>query len=199
MLICVWYSSQKFSVQWGRNVSDTFYVSNGVRQGGILSPFLFNVYIDDLSTGLNRLKVGCNFNGVSVNHIVYADDTVLLAPAPSALQKLINFCSQYAVANDIFYNLKKTKCVCVRPSKLKNLLFPTLYLNGQVVKVVNKEKYLGAFIVENGTDDEDINRQIRSIYAHGNTLIRNFKNCSDDIKCNLFRTYCTVFYCSSLW
>ena len=45
---------------------------------------------DDLSKELSNMKTGCHFNDVNVNHLVYADDTVLLAPSPSALQKLIN-------------------------------------------------------------------------------------------------------------
>jgi len=197
--LCAWYSSQLFTVQWGLSVSEPFSVSNGVSQGGIISPFLFNVYIDDLSVGLSNLKTGCNFNGVFVNHVVYADDTVLLAPAPSALQKLIDYCGAFAEDNDIFYNLKKTKCMCIRPKGLTALYFPKVYLNGEVVKVVNKEKYLGAFIVDDLSDDDDIMRQMRSIYAHGNILIRNFKNCSNEVKTALFRTFCTGFYCSSLW
>jgi len=127
---------------------------------------LFNVYIDDLSVGLNNLKTGCNFNGVFVNHLVYADDTVLLAPAPSALQKLIDYCGTFAENNDIFYNLKKTKCMCIRPKGFTDLYFPKMYLNGEVVKVINKEKYLGVFIVDDLSDDDDIMRQMRSIYAH---------------------------------
>ena len=84
-LLCTRYTTQQFSVQWGLSFSSCFYVSNGVHQGGILCPILLNVYIDDLSIGLTKLNIGCNFNGVFVNHFVYADDTVLLAPSPSTL------------------------------------------------------------------------------------------------------------------
>ena len=40
-----WYAHQTMCVRWGSSVSSKFTVSNGVRQGGILSPFLFNIYI----------------------------------------------------------------------------------------------------------------------------------------------------------
>jgi hypothetical protein len=61
-LLLVWYRSQNFIIQWGNNLSDPFKVCNGVRQGGILSPFLFNLYIDKLSTLLSNLPIGCNLN-----------------------------------------------------------------------------------------------------------------------------------------
>ena len=77
-LLFTWYTTQQFSVQCGLSLSSCFYVSYGIRQGGILSPSLFNGNIDDLSTGLTELMIennGCNFNGVFVNHLVYANDS----------------------------------------------------------------------------------------------------------------------------
>ncbi len=76
--------------------------------------------------------------------------------------------------------------------------------NGSIVydneiKVVSKEEYLGVFLTDDCSDDEDVTRQMRSIYARGNALIRNFKHCSDEVKSLLFKTYCTGFYCSPLW
>ena len=50
-ILMFWYKNQTMSVRWGNLISDTFYVTNGVRQGGILSSYLFNVYIDDLIHG----------------------------------------------------------------------------------------------------------------------------------------------------
>ena len=50
-------------------------MSNGVCQGGILSPILFNIYVDDLSAKLINLKIGCKINDVYVNRLMYADDS----------------------------------------------------------------------------------------------------------------------------
>ena len=57
-----WYSTQKMSVQWNHNChSSGFSVSNGVRQGGVLSPFLFAVYLDSLLKELSLSGVGCRW------------------------------------------------------------------------------------------------------------------------------------------
>jgi hypothetical protein len=99
--LMVWFCSQEFFERWGNCLSDPFSACNGVRQGGILSPLFFNVYMDDLSTILNMSKVGCIMNGVKCNHLMYADDLVLLAPSARALQTLLKTCDLFAVDNDI--------------------------------------------------------------------------------------------------
>ncbi len=67
-------------VRWGNNVSSPFMVINGVRQGGILSPYLVNVYMDDLSRELNACKIGCINGAMLINHLMYADDLVIMCP-----------------------------------------------------------------------------------------------------------------------
>ena len=63
----------------------TFTTSNGVRHGGILSQLFLNVYMDKLSCTLNDAEAGCIMNGVYMNHLMYADDLVLIAPSMHAL------------------------------------------------------------------------------------------------------------------
>ena len=55
-ILVFWYNVQKMYIRWNNTMSDSFSVSNGVRQGGILSPYLFCVYMDDLSKKLNNVR-----------------------------------------------------------------------------------------------------------------------------------------------
>ena len=54
MILCYWYQKQEMTVRWCACISDNFKMTNGVRQGGILSSQLFNIYIDGLSDILNK-------------------------------------------------------------------------------------------------------------------------------------------------
>jgi len=198
-LLSVWYASQVFVVRWGNTISLPFTVTNGVRQGGILSPVLFNVYMDELSLLLNRQPYGCILNNVSFNHMFYADDSVLLAPSPSALQKLLNICDGFATMYDIKYNVKKSFVMCIRSKQWKQLYIPECYLDGNALKQTSTHKYLGVFLSEHLNDTFDVLRQRKSIFARGNVLISRFKHCSDDVKAQLFKSYCSTLYCSQLW
>ena len=88
----------------GGDVFMAFCTSNGVRQGGILSPKLFSVYIDDLSDKLVKCKVGCYIDNLCMNHVMYADDICLMVPSPAALQELIDICYDFSVQNDLSFN-----------------------------------------------------------------------------------------------
>ena len=65
-LLVYWYEHQRMCVRWGGVYSSSFTGTNGVRQGGILSPYLFNVYVNDLSVKLNSCHVGCYWGQPSI-------------------------------------------------------------------------------------------------------------------------------------
>ena len=93
-MLMYWYTKQELCIRWGAEMSPYFTISNGVQHGGIFSPSLFAVYIDDLSSLLNTSRIGCHIDDVCINHVFYADDLCLMAPCAIALQELINVCYQ---------------------------------------------------------------------------------------------------------
>lgn len=194
-----WYNHQQFCIRWGSTVSHPFFTSNGVRQGGIISPILFNIYMDNLSDKLNESCIGCHFNGKLFNHLMYADDTCVFAPSVSGLQKLLDICSIYADDNTLIFNATKTKFVSYLPSKLSKLHIPSVYLSGSCVDRVSSIKYLGVMLSESLSDEEDMLRHRKYVYAKGNMIIKNFSECSTSVKDRLFASYCMNAYGCHLW
>ena len=198
-ILAYWYAEQSMQVKWGSCLSTPFTVSNGVRQGGLLSPAFFNLYMDDLSVQLSQCRTGCMIGNTLVNHFMYADDLAIISPSSAGFQQLLNICTVYGVQNDVKYNAKKSVVMICRTKKEQALSFPTFYLSGQALSVCEKTKYLGHIITDQMTDDEDMYRQRRNLYAQANMLVRKFHYCTDEVKITLFRAYCTPMYTAPLW
>ena len=101
------YTHQKLQVKWNGVVSDQFEVSNGVRQGGIMSPLLFGIYIDDLLHDLKNSGIGCIVGNYYCGAFGYADDIILLCPTITGLEHMIKICELYADKHSISFNGKK--------------------------------------------------------------------------------------------
>ena len=98
-VLIYWYTTETFCVKWGSVTSSYFNVTNGVRQGGILSPYLFTLYVNDLSEILCNVPCGLHVHNVLINHLFYADDLCVMTSSPSGLQTLLDTCLRYANAN----------------------------------------------------------------------------------------------------
>ena len=88
----VMYEQQITCVLWNGQLSDTFTVRNGVKQGAVLSPMLYCLYIDDLFKILRKRKTGCWISGSFVGILGYADDLTLLSPTIDGLQEMVKTC-----------------------------------------------------------------------------------------------------------
>ena len=198
-ILVFWYEHQTMCVRWGKVVSEPFTVSNGVRQGGVLSPLFFSVYMDDLSKRLNELNIGCSIGEMIINHIMFADDLVLVSPSTRGLSMLLAECQKYGIECDIIFNPKKSAVMFVKPDYMLDIKMPVFKINDECIEEVEQYKYLGHIMCNTLSDDMDILRQRKKIFAQGNSLLRKFYMCSIEVKTTLFRSYCSSFYTAQLW
>lgn len=198
-LLSVWYKNQRFMTEWGSAKSQCFSTSNGIRQGGILSTYLYNVYIDDLNRDLQAAPEGCRMGDVSLNTISYADDMVLIAPHLTALQRLLDICYNFSRRRDIVYNETKSVCMLLKPRNSRVNYLTDVKLGNTSLNYVDEFLYLGHIVSGDLSDAADIKKQIRRTYATGNQLVRSFSTAPVQVKCQLFRTYCYNQYANSLW
>ena len=134
-----------------------------------------------------------------VNHLFYADDLCIFSPSSRGLQVLLNICHECASELNITFNETKCKIIVFKSVSYRKVNSPVFSLGQCNLDECFSYKYLGHFIHYDLSDNTDINRQCRSIYAKGNSLIRKFYRCSDSVKVTLFKSFCSSLYTSQLW
>ena len=111
--------------------TDFFEVNLGLKQGCLLSPLLFNFYINDLIDKLKILDLGVNINSEKLNILLYADDIVVLAENERDMQSLLDIISEWCNDNKIHINRDKSKVVRFR--------IPSTPLSKHIFKCDNNE------------------------------------------------------------
>ena len=109
LLLFNMYRKQRIRVRWGDSFSDMFSMSNGVKQGAVLSPVLFTAYFDKLYERLRASGNGCNVGKMYAGAFGYADDVVLVAPSLDALRKIVSICETYATEYQLLFIPSKSK------------------------------------------------------------------------------------------
>ena len=193
-----WYSQQKIMIKWDGCFSESFAMTNGVRQGSLLSPLLFSLYMDDLSCELNTELVGCFAGNKILNHILYADDIVLLSPSIIGLRRLLNICEKYADDFDITFNSNKCKCITFCSGRLPFIVGKVVFCQTELCWC-DEITYLGVKLSCNLDDRNEILSQLRNFYARSNLVIRRFYKCSTSVKLRLFHAFCCNIYLYQVW
>ena len=98
-------------------VSEPFSLTNGTRQGSVISPTLWCVYCEDLIAEQRSLWLVCRMFDIFVGVTVYTDDAILLAPSRSALQEMLKVTERFAQKHNIVFSTNddpsksKSKCI----------------------------------------------------------------------------------------
>ena len=102
---------------WKGASNERFSLSNGVRQGSVLSPILFYYYTDNLIKEIVRNNIGCKVGTVFTGTLVYADGLILLSSSKQGLSFFIDTCNRYAERHNLVFsshgnsNKSKSKCM----------------------------------------------------------------------------------------
>ncbi len=80
-----------------------------LNKGGVFSPILFAIYMDELLIRLKKSGVGCHIGNVFVAALVCADDVTLICPTLKSLNMLINLCEEFTKEYNVAFNGTKTK------------------------------------------------------------------------------------------
>ena len=98
-------------VRTQHGATDWFQIGKGVRQGCILSPYLFNFYAEYImrNTGLEEAQAGIKIAERNINNLRYADDTTLMAESEEELKSLLMKVKEESEKVDLKLNIQKTK------------------------------------------------------------------------------------------
>ena len=199
------YQEQTAWVRWGSSKSRQFSITNGTRQGSVLSPCFFAVYMDELLKRLRYQGLGCHIGEVFYGAAGFADDLVLISPSRTGMQKMLEICEQYALENNLQFSTddnpqkSKTKCLYMC-GKVGQVQYPApLCLNGRELPWVVKGTHLGHELHQSCSMDHDTKCK-RAAFIDTSTDIRHmFSFAHPSQVLSAVTTYAAHFYGSMLW
>ena len=122
-------------------IAPPFRLSQGVRQGSILSPYLYNIYTEDIIDTIQEMNIGTYLPGlINTSIIAFADDLILLSPNLKQLQLMLTECERFGLKNGLRFNDTKTQFVISGKCPIPD---PTILLNGKLIAPKDELKHLG--------------------------------------------------------
>ena len=202
MFLMRWYKGLSAVVRWNGQLGKAFSVGCGTRQGSILSPQLFNIFLDDLLKLLDKTKQGLLVGDDNYNAFAYADDVTIFSPTVPGLQVLIKTCVDYATKWKFKFGIKKTKCMIV--GKHEFMDEPIWMLGSETIDNVNTMETLGVVFNNDCNNVNHVDVRIQKCYRSYYSL-RNvgfaYPGVNSDVKTYLWNTICqpTLLYgCETL-
>ena len=186
-ILMSWYANLQCRVRWGDTLSEWFDIKAGVRQGGILSPTLYCIYVDGLVQILKDAGIGCYIRDSFLSILLYADDMCLIAPSLKGLQRLLRLTETFCSTWDIMLNPKKSKNMQFG-KKVDSL--PFLQLDGNALEWVSSWKYLGVTLRSHKQFDCCIDEKLKSFYRSANAILRVQGRSNELVMLQLLESHC---------
>lgn len=186
------YRNTRNYVRRGNLQSEEFVTKEGLRQGGVLSPTLFNIVLDDViketKSKTRKLQVGYrNMKIVELVECAFADDLMIYGKNEKELQMNLEIWKTALEKRSLRVNVAKTKVMTIG-KKEANM---EIKLDGKIVEQIEVFKYLGVSIHKDGREEAEINNRIENttklFYALNNTFIRR-KEISQKTKMAVYNT-----------
>ena len=176
------YEGDQVCIKLNNEITPAIKTVMGVRQGCVLSPLLFNIYMSDFPISLSQ-DIGVNLTeNYRLNCILWADDIILLSESEKGLNTLLEELKIYSDLNQLKINTDKTKCMIF--NKTGRLIRRNFYLGTIRLENVRCYKYLGLLVTPSGeirTALDDLrSRALKAYMSLKNKLGGNFRNHVDD-------------------
>ena len=174
------YTDVKFSVRVNGTLSEWFDAPGGVKQGCLLSPALFSIYVNNLADEFNELGHGVDCGDRNVSLLMYADDLVLIAPSAAKLQLMLDHLHTWCHKWRMRLNKDKTKIIHFRRKNTPKTAH--MFTCGELdIKLTEKYKYLGLWFQEH----LDLNVMVKLVSQAATRalgkMITKFKQCGQHV------------------
>ena len=186
-------------VQVDDTFSELFRTTNGVRQGGVMSPKLFSIFVEDLINNVDATGCGIKIGMLRFGAIMYADDLLLLAPRREETSIQLKVIEEYGIKNGMKFNPEKTELVIFNKfgKRKAGASFTDdwkgdLVLDDSIVKEVESFRYLGSYLSYNMKNKFHISKRRSAAFLALNRINEfGFDSVISDckLKANMFKVY----------
>ena len=157
-MLFAYYASSTAIVSADGVRSSAFKTTEGVKQGGILSPFLFNFFMDSLISEIKDLQIGALLGKSNISILAYCDDILLISPSNGHMNIMLNKCERFAQDWKIEFNPAKSVSFCSssRPSTLFRVC-------GSAIPAAASFEYLGLPIGNQATAEDFLDQKMLKV------------------------------------
>ena len=170
------YSNSIARIKISRLLTPNISIGRGTEQGHPLSPDLFKIFIQNLSSLLHTTGDYPELADLVISHLLWADDLVLLALSPTALQENINILLEFCQLMGLEININKTKVITFHPPRSKHTQ-SQFYLGELPIKNTETYCYLGIVFHQNGTftaaNAELRAKALRALYGLKGNIVKD--------------------------